>query len=181
MVVSDLNGQLLHFNRAALKSMGYASQDEGRREMTKLVDTFELSDIDGAPWSVDQWPLARILRGEKLRDVEGRMRRIGADWNRVFSFGGNLALDTDGKPVMAVVTFSDITKRKQAETSLREGEERFRTMANSIPQLAWIARPDGFIYWYNQRHQYEYTGTTHGTNGGDGAGRACMIRRCCPS
>ncbi len=40
---------------------------------------------------------------------------------------------------------------------LRESENRFRQMANSIPQLAWAARPDGFIYWYNARW-YEYTG-----------------------
>ena len=32
-------------------------------------------------------------------------------------------------------------------------------MAESIPQLAWMARPDGHIYWYNRRW-YEYTGTT---------------------
>jgi PAS domain S-box-containing protein len=43
--------------------------------------------------------------------------------------------------------------------SLRDSEERFRTMAESIPQLAWMARPDGTIYWYNRRW-HEYTGTT---------------------
>ena len=32
-------------------------------------------------------------------------------------------------------------------------------MANAIPQLAWIARADGYIYWYNERW-YAYTGTT---------------------
>jgi len=53
----------------------------------------------------------------------------------------------------------DITERKQMGLALQESEERFRTMANSMPQLAWIARADGFIIWYNQRW-YEYTGTT---------------------
>ncbi|HWU38963.1 MAG TPA: GAF domain-containing protein, partial [Candidatus Acidoferrum sp.] len=48
---------------------------------------------------------------------------------------------------------------KQSEESLRESEERFRTMANAIPQLAWIAKSDGFIFWYNDRW-YDYTGTT---------------------
>ncbi len=53
----------------------------------------------------------------------------------------------------------DITERKHAEAALQDSEERFRTMANSITQLAWIAQADGHIFWYNQRW-YEYTGTT---------------------
>jgi PAS domain S-box-containing protein len=57
-----------------------------------------------------------------------------------------------------ISSIEDITERKHAEEALHESEERFRSMANSIPQLAWVARADGFIYWYNQRW-YEYTGT----------------------
>jgi PAS domain S-box-containing protein len=41
---------------------------------------------------------------------------------------------------------------------LRSSENQFRTLANSIPQLAWIAAPDGSVFWYNQRW-YEYTGS----------------------
>jgi PAS domain S-box-containing protein len=117
VVVSDLNGKLLHFNHAALDMLGYASLEEGRRHFSELADTHELSGMDGAVWTVDQWPLARILRGEKLHDLEARMRRIGARWERLYSFGGTLAHDAGGKPVMAVVTFSDITERQQAESA----------------------------------------------------------------
>ena len=53
----------------------------------------------------------------------------------------------------------DITERQRAEAALRDSKERFRTMANAIPQLAWTATSDGYIYWYNQRW-YDYTGTT---------------------
>src|SRR5215470_10541064 len=42
---------------------------------------------------------------------------------------------------------------------LQESEIQFRTLANSIPQLAWMARPDGSRFWFNQRW-YDYTGTT---------------------
>jgi PAS domain S-box-containing protein len=42
---------------------------------------------------------------------------------------------------------------------LRESEEVLRALANSIPQLAWMAQADGAIVWFNKRW-YEYTGTT---------------------
>jgi len=53
----------------------------------------------------------------------------------------------------------DITELKLAEKALRERDEQFRTLANSMPNLAWWANGDGYITWYNRRW-YEYTGTT---------------------
>jgi PAS domain S-box-containing protein len=50
-------------------------------------------------------------------------------------------------------------ERKRAEHAVAENEAKFRQLANSIPQLAWMSRPDGWISWYNDRW-YEYTGTT---------------------
>lgn len=53
--------------------------------------------------------------------------------------------------------------RPAEDRSVREvllaQEQHSRTLAEAIPQLAWIAEPGGFIFWYNQRW-YDYTGTT---------------------
>ncbi len=54
---------------------------------------------------------------------------------------------------------AEAAERERAERALRDSEEQFRTLADSIPQLAWMARPDGHIFWYNRRW-YEYTGAT---------------------
>jgi PAS domain S-box-containing protein len=67
--------------------------------------------------------------------------------------------DKDGC-IVGIIGFSiDITERLQVEVAQKESEERFRTLANAIPQLCWIANAEGWLFWYNQRW-YEYTGTT---------------------
>ena len=98
----------------------------------------------------------RLLTEGRLRDVETRFRmkdgsiRIGSATAEVF--------ELNGEPCMLGVG-ADITERKQAERRLRESEEQFRTLAEAIPQLCWMAHGDGHIFWYNQRW-YTYTGTT---------------------
>ncbi len=51
---------------------------------------------------------------------------------------------------------AEIQKR---DVTLQEREEQFRTLADSVPQLAWMAESNGDIFWYNHRW-YQYTGKT---------------------
>jgi PAS domain S-box-containing protein len=53
----------------------------------------------------------------------------------------------------------DITARRSASDALRQSEEVLRALANTIPQLAWMAQADGAIVWFNERW-FDYTGTT---------------------
>jgi PAS domain S-box-containing protein len=65
----------------------------------------------------------------------------------------------DGRTGAVLYLSLDITQRKRAEGRLRESEAQLRTLADAVPQLVWMAEPDGHIFWYNQRW-YDYTGTT---------------------
>jgi len=109
-------------------------------------------------------PLTRTAVMEQLmaegavRDREAQFRP--ANRGRVDALVSMELIDFPGENDSVVISmFADITEHKRAKAALQDSEERFRTMANSIPQLAWIAQPDGHIFWYNQRW-YEYTGTT---------------------
>ena len=53
----------------------------------------------------------------------------------------------------------DISTRRGAEDTLRQSEEVLRALANTIPQLAWMAQADGAMVWFNERW-FDYTGTS---------------------
>jgi PAS domain S-box-containing protein len=100
----------------------------------------------------------RGLAGEVLREEADRFPRADGSlqWVRweIRPWYGSW-----GEIGGIVIFTEDITDIKLAQDRLRDSEERFRTMVNAMPQLSWIAHPDGFIFWYNQRW-YDYTGTS---------------------
>jgi PAS domain S-box-containing protein len=89
-------------------------------------------------------------------DVEMRVLLKNGQY-RWFRTRGEALRDHAGHVTRMVGAMSDVHDRKEAESLSREHDEQLRQMIDSIEQLAWMARPDGYIFWYNRRW-YEYTG-----------------------
>ncbi len=53
------------------------------------------------------------------------------------------------------------------EADLRDSEQKFLAIANSVDQMIWTTRPDGFHDYYNDRW-YEFTGVPAGSTDGEG-------------
>jgi PAS domain S-box-containing protein len=49
----------------------------------------------------------------------------------------------NGSVVTALSIVRDITERKRSEEAIRQSEARYRTLAESLPQLVWTCMPDG--------------------------------------
>lgn len=120
-----------------------------------------------------QYELREALARGRYEDEGWRLRKDGS------IFWANVIItpvkDSEGVFVGFSKVTRDLTERKKSEKALQtansmlenrvaertlelqESEEQFRTFANSMPQLAWMARPDGHIFWYN-KGWYDYTG-----------------------
>lgn len=134
LVVAGLDGRLLHWNRAALEMHGFEQVGEGLRDLPDCVDTFEFMEMDGTVVSAGQWPMARVLRGELLRDVQVRIRRFGLGWERVFSYSGKIVHDSEGVG-LGYLAIHDITAKLRTERELQEKEALYHAVDRRLADI----------------------------------------------
>ncbi|GJE74361.1 PAS domain S-box protein [Methylorubrum suomiense] len=118
----------------------------------------------------DDLPEVRHRIEEALRTGEpfsAEYRLIQADGSvRWAAAEGRCAHDAQGRPTRFPGVSFDITERKRTEAALRESDDRFRGIADTVEQMIWSTRPDGFHDYYNARW-YEYTGMPTGSTDGE--------------
>ncbi|MEO5802279.1 MAG: PAS domain-containing protein, partial [Verrucomicrobiota bacterium] len=105
------------------------------------------------------WEAAKQARS--LYESRARLWHAPSQQYRHFVARATPLFDTNGDVRAWVGTCTDCHDAKAAEEKLRESEERFRNMADNIPQLAWIADAgtEGKASWFN-KVWLDYTGTT---------------------
>jgi PAS domain S-box-containing protein len=164
IVTIDQDSRVVEWNPAAERAFGRARAAALGVDMAELIIPPELRGAHRAG-------LARYLatgEGPVLgRRVE--VEALRADGAR---FPAELAITPTSVRGRTLFTahLRDITERRAAEAALAESEARFHAVADNIPQLAWMAEPDGRRVWFNRRW-HDYTGLTPEEARGDGWSR----------
>ncbi|MCC7243767.1 MAG: PAS domain-containing protein [Acidobacteria bacterium] len=144
----DLDGRIVSMNAPGLALMGLTSAD----------------DVRGRPWP-DLWGSSTAVASRALEEAvvagEGRFQgsRPRPDgtvewWDVVITPIRKHA----GTVVRLLSVSRDVTRQKGYEAALRDSEQRFRTLADAMPQIVWSARADGYHDYFNARW-YGYTGS----------------------
>jgi PAS domain S-box-containing protein len=147
IVSFTVDGLILTWNPAATQLFGYTAEESVGRHVSFLAPP------DTRPEQASVFHAA--ARGEFIRH---ETERVTKDGRRIII---DLAVypirNSAGKVTGISGLARDITDRKRAENAMRESEQRFVLLAESLPQIVWVASADGRTEYVNRRWS-EYSG-----------------------
>jgi len=141
-------GHVEHLSRELLEYFGKTLEELKSWQFSDAVHPDDLARTVAT--------LTRSIQTGDPYDIEHRCRRADGVY-RWFQVRALPVRDTDGHITGWYVLLVDIDDRKRAEEAIQASERNLNQIINTIPALAWSARPDGAAEFFN-RHYLDYIG-----------------------
>lgn len=149
IISKDLSGTVMSWNPAAERIFGYAAAEMIGQSIRQVIPADRQAEEDHIIASISQGQRVPSFETWRLHK-DGHPIRVAVTVSPIH--------DANGRVVGASKIARDISERHRTEQALRESEAHFRMLADNMSQLAWIADPSGWLFWYNKRW-YDFTGT----------------------
>ncbi len=141
------DGAIRSANVDALRILGIRWDELSRRFITDFDP--ETIREDGSPFPAAEYPVAIVLTtGQSAGPVTLGVRKPSGEVSWAV-FRAEPVLDADGSLDGAVVTFLDITERKRIEEERQRSEQRWRILAENLPDFVIMSDCDGRIRFIN--------------------------------
>lgn len=148
VAVTTPSGEVESLNRPTLEYFGKTFEELEGWKTSEVVHPDDLQHTIAAQREAHETGRAY--------NVESRHRRADGIY-RWFNVLGLPLRDTEGRILRWFHLLIDIDDRKRAEEALQSVESNLNQIINTIPALAWSARPDGSAEFFNQ-HYLDYVG-----------------------
>jgi len=133
----DMNGNTTFINGSALKMLGY----EGKELIGENIhDLVHHKTEDGENYPIENCPMSDTYLHGNVNEIENEVlwRKDGSSFPVKYT---SQPIFKKKKVVGAVITFNDITQRKEAEKKIKENEEQFRTLVGNISGVVYRSLP----------------------------------------
>ncbi|MHA2062295.1 MAG: sensor domain-containing protein, partial [Candidatus Sifarchaeia archaeon] len=136
----DLNGNTTFVNPAAAKMIGWNPDELIGLNQHEVLHH---SKPDGSPYPSETCPIYVAFKDGKVHRVDDEVfwRKDGSSFP--VEYVSTPMRNKSGEIEGAVVVFKDITERKQAEEKLKESEDRYRRITDTITDYIYSVRVEG--------------------------------------
>lgn len=139
VITTDPEGQVISLNPVAQRLTGWGVQEATGRPLGEVLQI-----VQGGSQKRLDFPIAEVVQNGQFILSDDCMVLFARDGSaRYVEHNAAPIKDDRGDIKGVVVTFRDITERRQAERAQRESEERFRQLAENLSDVFWIYEPTG--------------------------------------
>jgi PAS domain S-box-containing protein len=158
--------EIIFANDKAVQVVGFASSKEFRATGKKyqyVVDTialmFDVFKENGDQLAREEFPTNIAFNTGKASELIILLVNRSNGVRSWYNAKSSPIFNESGEVEMVLTTSTDITMSKLAEESIRKSEERFRTLADFMPQKIWMTDDKGNLIYHNRQY-FAYTGLT---------------------
>jgi diguanylate cyclase (GGDEF)-like protein/PAS domain S-box-containing protein len=148
VVACDAEGNLTLFNKKARMLHGLGQECIKSSDWPTYYSLFEADGV--TPLPADEVPLARVLRGEVVREQVMTVAPAGRPAATLLASGRPLR-SKNGRALGAVVAMQDITERNAAREQMETSERRLRAVTENLPALIGKVNAAGKYVFLNGR------------------------------
>ena len=147
VVVADNDGKFLVWNPAAERIIGLGAREQPLQAWSHTYGLFEIDRT--TPFTPEQLPLARAIRGEHVTDAEMFIRNDRRPEGAFLSLNATPLRDTTGEIRGGVVVFRDVSEQRAVGEALRASEERARQIIETAYDPFVAIDAEGMVINWN--------------------------------
>ncbi|HEX2970207.1 MAG TPA: PAS domain S-box protein [Bacteroidales bacterium] len=132
-VVSDVKGNIIYENDAALRIHDFRYENEELSTIDQFRKVFELEYPEGGTVPFDKWPLSLAIRGDYFRDYQLKLINPGSRSRKIrfISYNAIPIYDKNGTKKYIVVTLTDLSEIRERTQELHESRLRYQSLFNN--------------------------------------------------
>ncbi len=146
VITTDIEGKVKHINHVAEQLTGWKeSQARGKsiEKVFNIINEYSRERVDN--------PVQKVIKSGTIIGLANHTLLVSKDGREIpIADSGSPIKDEDGNIIGVVLVFRDQTKERETEKALKESEESYRGLFNSVQEAIYIQDESGVFLDVNE-------------------------------
>ena len=151
LMILGRDGNVMFHNPAFRRLFGIEQQENAVFRGDEMASNWQCFDNDGLSVSFQDWPITRLLRGERVENQYLHAKRTGTELTVDAVYNGTPIYDDSGEFLLGFVTLRDVGEKIRSQSKMASTDELLRIVIEAVPAAIYVKDIEGRMVLANDR------------------------------